>query len=206
MLATTDGPQIPDVPVIENGPHVSAETSRRLACDACVVTMEHAGDGSVLNVGRRRRTVSTPLRRALARHDGGCRFPGCGSRFCDAHHVKHWADGGETSLENRVMLCRHHHRRVHEDGWNVEFAASGEARFIRPDARRLRHLPERPAVLANPVRALEKRNTERSVAIDEWTATPRWTGKRLDVDWALFTLRRPALPHVSAETSFPRRE
>jgi hypothetical protein len=61
-------------------------------------------------------------------------------------------------------------------------------------------------VLANPVRALEKRNTERSVAIDEWTATPRWTGKRLDVDWALFTLRRPALPHVSAETSFPRRE
>lgn len=174
---------------IDDGPHVSAETSRRLACDAGVVKMEHGRDGSLLNVGRRRRTVSTPLRRALARRDGGCRFPGCRARFCDAHHVEHWADGGETSLENLVLLCRYHHRRVHEDGWRVNLMASGEARFVRPDGRRFPRLPARPSLPGDAKRALVRRNEERGLEIDAWTPTPRWTGERLDVDWALFTLR-----------------
>ncbi len=84
-----------------DGVRVSAETSRRMACDAAVVAMVHAKDGSVLNVDRRTRTIPPHIRRALEERDRGCRFPGCACRFTEAHHVKHWADGGETSLRNR---------------------------------------------------------------------------------------------------------
>ncbi|MCG8467368.1 MAG: HNH endonuclease, partial [Gemmatimonadetes bacterium] len=114
-------------PYIAGGPDVSAETSRRLGCDAGVVHMTHDRDGRTLDVGRRRRTVPTPLRRALERRDRRCRFPACRSRHCDAHHVRHWAEGGETRLDNLVLLCRHHHRRVHEDGWRVTLGPDGDA-------------------------------------------------------------------------------
>ena len=96
-----------------DGVRVSAETSRRIACDASVVPMTHAPDGSVLSVGRKRRTIPPHLRRALEERDRGCRYPGCDHRFTDAHHVKHWADGGETRLDNLLLLCRQHHRDVH---------------------------------------------------------------------------------------------
>ena len=89
-----------------DGIRVSAETSRRMACDAAVVAMVRAKDGSVLNVGRRTRTIPPHIRRALEERDRGCRFPGCGCRFTEAHHVKHWADGRETSLRNTLLLCR----------------------------------------------------------------------------------------------------
>ena len=89
-----------------DGLRVSAETSRRLACDAAVVVMRHAGDGAVLDVGRRTRTVPPALRRALEARDRRCRFPGCQARRCDSHHVEHWADGGATKLSNLVRLCR----------------------------------------------------------------------------------------------------
>ena len=88
------------------GIHVSAETARRLACDAAKVEMRHGPDGEILDVGRRKRTISPALRRALAARDGRCRFPGCQNRRCDAHHIEHWADGGETALDNLVLLCR----------------------------------------------------------------------------------------------------
>ena len=169
---------------IEAGPRVSAETSRRLACDAGRVVMTHRPDGGVLDVGRR---------------DDGCRFPGCSSRHCDAHHVRHWADGGETRLDNLVLVCRRHHRLVHEEGWRVERAADGDVRFYRPDGRLLPEVPAPAPVAAYPAAAL--RRVARELAIGPWTPTPRWTGERLDVDWALFTLRRPVRPDVSAETS-----
>ena len=89
-----------------DGLRVSAETSRRLACDAALVVMRHAGDGAVLDVGRRTRTVPPALRRALEARDRCCRFPGCQARRCDSHHVEHWADGGATKLSNLVRLCR----------------------------------------------------------------------------------------------------
>ncbi|MDX1396749.1 MAG: HNH endonuclease signature motif containing protein, partial [Gemmatimonadota bacterium] len=104
---------------LADGTRVSAETSRRLACDAGLVRVERGAEGSVLDVGRKTRTVPTPLRRALEIRDRGCRFPGCGYRFTDGHHIKHWADGGETSLANTVLLCGHHHRLVHEGGWTM---------------------------------------------------------------------------------------
>ena len=90
---------------LEDGTRVAAETSRRISCDAGLVRITHAPDGSVLDVGRRTRTIPPALRRALEARDRGCRFPGCGLRFTDAHHLKHWADGGETGLTNTALLC-----------------------------------------------------------------------------------------------------
>jgi hypothetical protein len=121
---------------IEDCGHVCAETSRRLSCDAGVVHwLEHA-DGEPLSVGRKTRTIPPAIRRALKRRDGGCRFPGCTcTRFVDAHHIRHWADGGETSMDNLTLLCRHHHRLVHEGGFSVVMDADGQVRFTNPDGQ-----------------------------------------------------------------------
>jgi hypothetical protein len=132
---------------LEPAAHVSAETSRRIACDASLVVMRHGSDGRTLDVGRRKRTVSPALRRALAHRDRGCRFPGCGLRLCDAHHIEHWADGGATKLDNLLLLCRQHHRAVHEEGFRVELLASDEVRFFRPDGRELPPAPAIPELL-----------------------------------------------------------
>ena len=118
-----------------DGIRVSAETSRRMACDAAVVAMVHAKDGSLLNVGRRTRTIPPHIRRALEERDRGCRFPGCAGRFTEAHHVKHWADGGETSLRNTVLLCRRHHRTVHEGRVKVCTNRDGTVLFFTPKGR-----------------------------------------------------------------------
>ena len=127
-----------------DGIRVSAETSRRMACDAAVVAMVHAKDGSMLNVGRRTRTIPPHIRRALEERDRGCRFPGCGCRFTEAHHVKHWADGGETSLRNTLLLCRRHHRAVHEGRVKVSVNGDGTVLFFTPIGRMLVDAPSRP--------------------------------------------------------------
>ena len=112
-----------------DGVRVCAETSRRMACDAARVAMCHR-DGEVVSVGRRQRTIPPHIRRALEERDRGCRYPGCASRFTEAHHVKHWADGGETSLANTVLLCRRHHRRVHEGRTRMALDRDGKAAFF----------------------------------------------------------------------------
>jgi len=115
--------------VLEDGMAVAPETARRLACDAAVVPITHRA-GSTLSIGRKTRTVPPALRRALQARDRGCRFPGCENRrFVDAHHVRHWAQGGETSMENLLLLCRRHHRLVHEGGVGVESRPGGGVRF-----------------------------------------------------------------------------
>ena len=105
---------------LSDGTRVSAETSRRLCCDAGVVRATRGPQGEVLDMGRRTRSIPPALRRALEIRDGGCRFPGCGIRFTEGHHIVHWADGGETNLSNLVLLCRFHHRAVHEEGFGVK--------------------------------------------------------------------------------------
>ena len=112
-----------------DGVRVSAETSRRMACDAARVAMCHR-DGEVVSVGRRTRTIPPHIRRALEERDRGCRYPGCASRFTEVHHVKHWADGGETSLANTILLCRRHHRLVHEGGTRMALDRDGKAAFF----------------------------------------------------------------------------
>jgi uncharacterized protein DUF222/HNH endonuclease len=121
---------------IEHGPAIAAESARRFSCDASVVTLVEDADGEPLNVGRKTRTVSAPLRRLLTARDKGCRFPGCcNARYIDMHHVKHWANGGETKPSNLVSLCRFHHRAVHEGGFDVQVLDDGALRFVRPDGR-----------------------------------------------------------------------
>ncbi|CAN5434303.1 hypothetical protein BH20ACT15_BH20ACT15_00970 [soil metagenome] len=118
---------------LEDGAPVAPETARRLSCDAGRVEILEGADGP-LDVGRRTRTVPAAMRRALSSRDGGCRFPGCENRrWTDAHHIVHWAQGGETSAENLVQLCRRHHRLVHEGGFGVDRGLRGELRFWRPD-------------------------------------------------------------------------
>ena len=105
---------------IEEGPAISAETARRLSCDASVIALIEDEDGEPLNVGRKTRTISAPLRRFLNARDKGCRFPGCtNTKFVDGHHIKPWAEGGETKPSNLVSLCRFHHRKVHEGAVQV---------------------------------------------------------------------------------------
>ena len=114
---------------------VSAETSRRISCDASLVALHHGADGMVLDVGRKTRTIPPSIRRALSARDQGCRFPGCTSRRCDAHHVEHWLDGGATSLDNLALLCRRHHRSVHEGLVDVRLGTDGSLTFLRPDGQ-----------------------------------------------------------------------
>ena len=173
------------------GIHVSAETARRLACDAATVTMRHGPVGEVLDVGRRRRTISPALRRALAARDRHCRFPGCRATRCDVHHVRHWAQGGATALDNLVLLCRRHHRAVHEEGFRVVLGPAGETRFVRPDGRPLPEAPHLPPVAGDPLAPVTARLNRAGIRIGPHTATPAWRGERLDVDWAVSLLWRP---------------
>ena len=173
------------------GIHVSQETARRLACDAATVKMQHGAGGEILDVGRRTRTISPALRRALVARDRQCQFPGCHNRRCDAHHLRHWADGGATALDNLVLLCRRHHRAVHEEGFRVTLAAAGGVRFVRPDGRPLPEAPAAPAWSGAPLAPVAARLDEEGVAIDPHTATPAWRGERLDVGWAVGLLWRP---------------
>lgn len=109
-------------------------TVKRLLCDGAVVPVIKQGD-EVLNVGRKQRTVPAAIKRALAARDRACQFPGCHhTQFLDAHHIEHWCDGGETSLDNLVLLCSHHHRLVHEGGFRMKMY-KGKYYFARPDGR-----------------------------------------------------------------------
>ena len=112
-----EDPDQPGQSVVEDGARVSAETSQRLGCDASRVVMKHDADGRIFEVGAKTRTIPPALRRALLHRDRSCRFPGCHGRFCQAHHIRHWAQGGPTTLSNLVLLCRRHHRAVHEEGY-----------------------------------------------------------------------------------------
>jgi len=161
---------------LEDGTRVSAETSRRLSCDASVVRIGHASHRSVLDVGRKTRTIPPSVRRALEVRDRGCRFPGCGLRFTDAHHIKHWADGGETSLKNLLLLCSHHHRLLHEEGWKVEWwGKDRQPAFIDPRGQTHLGRPrEAPELEPDPVAALIEQTRSRGADPDFYTAGARW--------------------------------
>jgi hypothetical protein len=132
---------------LEGGPHVTAETSRRICCDSTIIKLTEDDDGEPLSIGRRSRSIPAAIRRALRIRDGGCRFPGCThTRFVDGHHIVHWADGGETSLENLILLCRHHHHLVHEGGFTCERSKDGEVYFMDRQKQALPAFSELPKV------------------------------------------------------------
>ncbi|WCN79301.1 HNH endonuclease signature motif containing protein [Micromonospora sp. LH3U1] len=120
--------------VLDIGLRLTPDAVRRLACDAAILPAVLGGAGQVLDVGRQRRLISGPLRRALVLRDGGCAFPGCDRppRWCDAHHIQHWADGGPTNLDNAVLLCGHHHRHLHHNDWTVRLSDDSHPEFVPP--------------------------------------------------------------------------
>ncbi len=193
VVVHVDAPALadPDQPgqsVLEEGARVSAETSRRLACDASRVVMRHDEEGRVVEIGARTRTIPPALRRALQHRDHGCRFPGCRASFGEGHHVRHWANGGPTTLSNLALLCRRHHRAVHEEGYHVEREPDGALSFRRPDGRTLPNVPPPAAVPADPTRVLRQRNEAQGLRLDARTACPQWLGERLDLGWAIDVL------------------
>ena len=177
-----------DQSVLENGARVSAETSQRIACDASRVVMRHGHDGHVVEVGARTRTIPPAIRRALHHRDRGCRFPGCGVRFGQGHHIRHWAHGGPTTLSNLALLCRRHHRAVHEEGFQVDREPDGTLTFRRPNGALLPAVPPPANVPADPVEVLRARNDAGGVHIDARTSMPGWLGERLDVGYAIDVL------------------
>jgi hypothetical protein len=163
---------------VEDGPSLAIDTARRLACGGSLVGIVEARDGNPLDVGRRTRAITPALKRALKTRDGGCRFPGCThKRFTEGHHVKHWANGGETKLDNLITLCRFHHRLVHEGGFGLKATDDGVFVFTRPDGSRIGDVgPEtRGAVLP-----LFETNQASGLDIDADTARCRWQGETMD--------------------------
>jgi hypothetical protein len=153
---------------LEDGSALAPETARRLACDA-----------SVVRNGRKTRTIPPALRRALQARDRGCRFPGCENRrFLDAHHVHHWARGGPTTLANLVLLCRRHHRLVHEGGWRLD----RRMRFSDPRGRPFPAVPRLPR--GHPDALLER---HRDLAIGSGTCEPG-SGERMNLADAVAAL------------------
>jgi len=199
--AVLEDPEQPGSAVLERGGCVSAETSRRLACDASRVVMRHDESGRVVEVGARTRTIPPAIRRALNHRDRGCRFPGCGSPLGEGHHVRHWANGGLTTLSNLALLCRRHHRAVHEEGYQVQRVADGTLQFRRPDGRLLPEVPPPVAVPADPVQALRAGHEVQGLRLHARTTCPTWLGERLDVGWAIDVLHPLANPGARARPS-----
>jgi len=121
-----------------NGTFLTADEVKRLACDANLTRVVFDPESQPLDVGRTRRLVTPALRIAVCARDLRCVFPGCDrpSNWCDVHHLTHWADGGDTNIDNLVLLCRHHHVLIHEAGWAVG-GAPDRLRFYRPDSSEL---------------------------------------------------------------------
>ena len=191
-------PDAPGQSVLEDGTHVSAETSRRLACDASHVVMQHGRDGRVVEVAARARTIPPAIRRALLHRDHSCRFPGCGVRVGQAHHIHHWAQGGPTTLSNLTLLCRRHHRAVHEEGYQVERLSGGQLQFRRPDGQLLPDVPCRAAITDDSVWLLRTQHEKAGLTLHARTAMPSWLGEHLDVGYAIDVLHpRAALTPAS---------
>jgi hypothetical protein len=189
---------------IEDGPTVSAATARRVADDASRVTMI-TQDGEPLALGRKTRQISTPLRRALKARDNECRFPGCHRhKHTEAHHIHHWADGGETNLDNLVTLCKFHHRLLHEGGFSIEKPSKHSSELIFRNRHGERIEPARPMPASHPVELL-LRNHNNGIEIDLNTLQRyRWTGEVCDYSVFIDHLIKADKLAAAAET-IPRK-
>jgi 5-methylcytosine-specific restriction endonuclease McrA len=183
-----------------DGVRVPAGTSRRLACDASRVIMRHDRAGRLVEVDARTRTIPPAIRRALLHRDAGCRFPGCGLPFGQGHHIRHWAEGGPTTLSNLTMLCRRHHRAVHEEGYRVERLADGELQFRHPNGRVLLQVPLPPELPADVIDVLRARHEADGLALHAKTAKPGWYGETLDVSWAIDVMHPRAVGSGKPQT------
>jgi hypothetical protein len=173
---------------------ISPKTARRLSCDASLVTVLEDDAGRVLNIGRRARTVPASIRRALSVRDETCRFPGCcESKYVDAHHIKHWAEGGETSLDNLVTLCRYHHRALHQGKFSIRVDKAHAENteqlmtFSMPSGREIEmgFFPQFPAEAAT---VTEETMHQLAPAVDAKTCITQWRGETCDYSMAIDAL------------------
>jgi 5-methylcytosine-specific restriction endonuclease McrA len=201
--ATRAAPPVPGDPAdparchVEDGPAISIGKARMLACTAAVSWMLHDRDGSVLDVGRRRRRPTAALRRAARERDEcRCRFSGCESRRVDLHHIQYWSRGGRTKLTNLVSLCKYHHTLVHERGYLIAAGPGGAFAFYRPDGTAIPASPALPQA-SGTIDGCH----EADITVD--TIIPSWYGERLDLDYAIYVClanaRNRARRHDSGE-------
>jgi hypothetical protein len=190
--------------------------AKRLACDASLLVVKKDSVGNVLDIGRRSRIIPAAMSRALGIRDGGCQFPGCcESRYVEGHHIKHWADGGETKLDNLVTLCKYHHRELHKGA----FYLSLQPESVKSKAGKAVRFAERLCfskvdgyfdspfnrskdfvIAANPAKftcaccdfsELEKTLAEDvSEVITANTAVTKWTGEVMDLGMTIEGLLR----------------
>lgn len=195
--------RLPGHASLENGPCLEHSTLRRLACDASLVPVLRDDSGDVLNIGRKSRAVPPAIRRALTIRDGGCRYPGCTqTHYVDAHHIHHWCDGGETSLDNLVLLCRHHHRLLHENGFEIIRQGRNEFRFVGSNGREMKQAlyPQFERSQSDEtIKKLESENRGHGAAIDSRTAVTRWDGERMDLDHTLGLLFDLSDMHIGGQ-------
>jgi hypothetical protein len=184
---------------LPDGDGLAPSTLRRLACDAGLIEVHVDGQGQPLSVGRKTRTIPAAIKRALLVRDRTCRYPGCSNRlFLDGHHVRHWADGGETSLTNLVLVCSFHHRRLHEQGGQLVLDEDGQPRFLDPSGRPVMAAPPRP--IPSEVGWSSIRAANASLALDAETGACRWDGEDVDYGYAtsmLLSAERRAREAVS---------
>lgn len=192
-----------DGPVTDpDAPPLAEETIRRLGCEANLVAVLHEGD-EILSVGRRTRAVPPAIRRALRLRDRGCRFPGCThTRHVDAHHIRHWADGGETKLSNLVELCGRHHRLLHEGGYGLKRTDDGALVFTRPGGERIPDVPRPLQLTGHPVDFLCQAHGREDVSAETWRC--HWDGAAPDYGTMAEILGRRPPPRD--EDGLPRRE
>jgi hypothetical protein len=158
---------------------LSGQTARRLACDAGVIEVVEDEHGVPLSVGRKRRTIAGALKRALHKRDTMCTFPSCTNRlFLEGHHIKHWADGGETSLTNTSLICSQHHRFVHEYGYTVELGPDQRPRFRDPHGKLITTVPDNAATTELGWARILTANEPLAISAD--TIAGPWDGTPVD--------------------------
>ena len=175
-----------DICHVENNKFLSREVARQLACDTHMRVVLEDDDGKVLNIGRKSRTIPRAIAHALNIRDGGCRYPGCTQHFwTDAHHVRHWAAGGETKLENLITLCRFHHTQLHKDVYEIQ-VQDQDFVFINQDKEEiLRSIhPQFPVAEADD-RVRSMLDDQAHIGIDSSTAETKWRGDEIDIQMAL---------------------
>jgi hypothetical protein len=186
---------------VDDGPAISVNTADMILCTATLSWMLHDHDGTLLDVGRRRRKPTAALRRAARERDHGrCRHPGCESRRVDLHHIRHWINGGKTCLDNIISLCKAHHMLIHQRDYLIAPAPGGTFTFYRPDGTLLPTSPAPPPITGTIQDCHD-------ADITPATIIPGWYGERLDLDHAIhacfahaeYTARHPDQPQQQDE-------
>jgi hypothetical protein len=177
---------------LDNKQWISPKTAKRLACDATLVTVLEDENGKVLNIGRRSRTVPASIKRALSLRDTSCRVPGCcQTKSLDAHHIQHWIDGGETSLDNLVQLCRHHHTQLHQGLFSIRVESTETMEephmiFLTPSGKRI----EASFFPQFPEHSTENALAASAPQVDAKTCVTQWRGESCDYGVAVEALLR----------------